>query len=50
MPRTAAELAAMPELRQWQAAELGPEFLKALWPSETPAAAELASDSPYRDE
>jgi ribonuclease D len=50
MPRTAPELAAMPELRQWQAAELGPEFLKALWPPETPAAVEPASDSPYRDE
>jgi ribonuclease D len=59
MPHTAAELSAMPELRQWQAAELGPGFLSALWPSPsaapapppTPAPAPApASDSPYRDE
>jgi ribonuclease D len=43
MPRTTAELAAMPELRQWQAAELGPDFLKTLWPSQTPPAAEPAA-------
>jgi len=50
-PRTLDELAAMPELRRWQAAELGPDFLRALWPAEAgtapPASAE--SDSPYKD-
>jgi ribonuclease D len=57
MPHTAAELSAMPELRQWQAAELGPGFLSALWPSPSAAPAPPpapapapASDSPYRDE
>jgi ribonuclease D len=48
-PHSIEDLTAMPELRQWQAAELGPEFLKTLWPPQqhaTPA----ASDSPYKDE
>jgi ribonuclease D len=57
MPPTAADLSAMPELRHWQAAELGPGFLSVLWPSQ-PAAAPAApaatvtppSDSPYRDQ
>lgn len=54
-PRTLEELSSIPELRRWQAAELGPEFLKALWPPggdpPTPRAnaAPDADDSPYRN-
>lgn len=48
-PHSIEELAAMPELRQWQAAELGPEFLKTLWPPHQHSAP-AATDSPYKDE
>jgi ribonuclease D len=46
-PHSMDELTAMPELRRWQAAELGPEFLKTLWPPV--AQSTSASDSPYKD-
>jgi ribonuclease D len=43
-PSTRAELEAIPDLRRWQVAELGEDFLKALAPHR-----KAKSDSPYRD-
>ena len=43
-PSTRAELEAIPDLRRWQVAELGEDFLKALAPHR-----KAKSESPYRD-
>jgi ribonuclease D len=47
-PSTREELDAIPELRKWQKAELGEDFLKALAPHRKRERAG-ANDSPYRD-
>ena len=47
-PSTLDELAAMPELRKWQVAELGEAIVKAL-AGVKPSAPAAASRSPYRD-
>jgi ribonuclease D len=46
--RTIDELETLPELRHWQVAELGPAFVRALWPDASAAPATRAEDSPYR--
>jgi ribonuclease D len=43
-PSSREELEAVPELRRWQASELGEEFVKALAPHR-----KAVSGSPYRD-
>jgi ribonuclease D len=49
-PRTAEELSSIPELRRWQAAELGPGFLEALAPLPLPLPLPAPEEeSPYLD-
>jgi len=51
-PMTRAELDSIPELRHWQARELGEDFLKALAPHRKAAKVvvpAIAPESPYRD-
>jgi ribonuclease D len=51
-PATSEELASIPELRRWQARELGEDFLKALAPHRKAARVVVPAatpESPYRD-
>lgn len=47
VPRSVEELAAIPELRRWQVAEMGEAFVKALSGFKPKAKAAPKSDSPY---
>ena len=51
VPRSVEELAAIPELRRWQIAEMGEAFVKTLagFKPKTRKAPPAAADSPYRD-
>jgi len=51
VPRSVDDLAAIPELRRWQIAELGEAFVKALagFKPKKHSAPPAAADSPYRD-
>jgi ribonuclease D len=51
VPQSVEDLAAIPELRRWQIAEMGEAFVKALasFKPKKPAAPPAAADSPYRD-
>jgi hypothetical protein len=49
-PRTREELDAVSELRNWQKAELGDEFVKALKPHQKSVKSPApTTDSPYKD-
>jgi len=51
VPRSVEDLAAIPELRRWQIAEMGEAFVKALagFKPKKHSAPPAAADSPYRD-
>jgi len=51
-PTTREEIESIPELRGWQARELGDDFIKALAPHRKQTASKQAAEStgsPYRD-
>ncbi len=49
-PAELADLADLPDVRQWQIEELGDAFIRALRPAGKGAQGKVATDSPYRDE
>jgi ribonuclease D len=49
VPKTIEEVAQVPELRRWQVAELGEEFVAALQRYKPVTATASAADSPYRE-